>query len=203
MKFPSQSVREGRPYARTVTTTIILSSRRSRQQNHTPTNPTLSRRQKSGDRVSVRQDFFNKIFLHPPPSIPFYELLLFQSLVVLNFVPIMFSSLRQSSLRVMRSTVGAQLNMSTGKTYKHILSEVRGKVGLITLNRPKALNALCDELLEEVIDAGKAFDKDSNIGAIVITGVLLIFIVLHQFGLALFIINVHRFREGICCWRRH
>lgn len=83
----------------------------------------------------------------------------------------MFSSLRQSSLRVMRSTVGAQLNMSTGKTYKHILSEVRGKVGLITLNRPKALNALCDELLEEVIDAGKAFDKDSNIGAIVITGV--------------------------------
>lgn len=171
MKFPSQSVREGRPYARTVTTTIILSSRQSRQENHTPTNPTLSRRQKSGDRVSVRQDFFNKIFLHPPPSILFDELLLLQSLVVLNFVPIMFSSLRQSSLRVMRSTVGAQLNMSTGKTYKHILSEVRGKVGLITLNRPKALNALCDELLEEVIDAGKAFDKDSNIGAIVITGV--------------------------------
>jgi 1,4-dihydroxy-2-naphthoyl-CoA synthase len=57
---------------------------------------------------------------------------------------------------------------STG--YKHILTEVHGKVGLIRLNRPKALNALCNELIDEVLAAGQAFDKNSAIGAIVITG---------------------------------
>ena len=38
--------------------------------------------------------------------------------------------------------------MSTGN-YSYILSEQRGSVGLITLNRPKALNALCDGLIDE------------------------------------------------------
>jgi hypothetical protein len=56
------------------------------------------------------------------------------------------------------------------KEYKMILSEIHGKVGLIRLNRPKALNALCNDLIAEVIDAGKDFDKNSEIGAIVITG---------------------------------
>jgi enoyl-CoA hydratase/carnithine racemase len=41
---------------------------------------------------------------------------------------------------------------------------------LITLNRPKALNALCDGLLDDLIHAARAFDKDNNVGAIVITG---------------------------------
>lgn len=54
--------------------------------------------------------------------------------------------------------------------YENILVETRGKVGLITLNRPKALNALNDALMDEVGAALKAFDADEGIGAIVITG---------------------------------
>jgi enoyl-CoA hydratase len=51
-----------------------------------------------------------------------------------------------------------------------ILVERREKVGLITLNRPKALNALNRQLAEEVLEALKAFDADSRVGAIVIAG---------------------------------
>ncbi|MFX1673378.1 enoyl-CoA hydratase [Paraburkholderia sp. A2WS-5] len=54
--------------------------------------------------------------------------------------------------------------------YENILVETRGKVGLITLNRPKALNALNDALMDEVGAALKAFDADEGVGAIVITG---------------------------------
>ncbi|CAB3790716.1 putative enoyl-CoA hydratase echA8 [Paraburkholderia caffeinitolerans] len=54
--------------------------------------------------------------------------------------------------------------------YENILVETRGKVGLITLNRPKALNALNDALMDELGTALKAFDTDEGIGAIVITG---------------------------------
>ena len=48
--------------------------------------------------------------------------------------------------------------------------ETRGRVGLVTLDRPKALNALCDALMDEVNHATKAFDRAEGIGAIVITG---------------------------------
>ncbi len=54
--------------------------------------------------------------------------------------------------------------------YENILTEIRGKVGLITLNRPKALNALNGPLLSELADALKAFDENDQIGAIVISG---------------------------------
>ncbi|MFP6557850.1 enoyl-CoA hydratase [Paraburkholderia sp. B3] len=54
--------------------------------------------------------------------------------------------------------------------YENILVETRGKVGLITLNRPKALNALNDALMDELGTALKAFDADEGIGVIVITG---------------------------------
>jgi len=54
--------------------------------------------------------------------------------------------------------------------YENILVETRGKVGLITLNRPKALNALNDALMDELGAALKGFDADEGIGAIVITG---------------------------------
>ncbi|MBB2932891.1 enoyl-CoA hydratase [Paraburkholderia silvatlantica] len=54
--------------------------------------------------------------------------------------------------------------------YENILVETRGKVGLITLNRPKALNALNDALMDELGAALKAFDSDEGVGAIVITG---------------------------------
>ncbi len=54
--------------------------------------------------------------------------------------------------------------------YEYILVENRGPVGLITLNRPKALNALCAGL---IVELGQALDKmeaDDAIGAIVLTG---------------------------------
>ncbi|AOJ82469.1 enoyl-CoA hydratase [Burkholderia sp. MSMB617WGS] len=54
--------------------------------------------------------------------------------------------------------------------YENILVETRGRVGLITLNRPKALNALNDALMDELGAALKAFDADEGIGAIVLTG---------------------------------
>jgi len=44
------------------------------------------------------------------------------------------------------------------------------KVGIITLNRPKALNALNDQLMNELGEALKAFDADKNIGCMIITG---------------------------------
>ncbi len=54
--------------------------------------------------------------------------------------------------------------------YTTILTEVHGKVGLIRLNRPKALNALNKTLLSELMTALETFDADPNIGAMVITG---------------------------------
>jgi enoyl-CoA hydratase len=54
--------------------------------------------------------------------------------------------------------------------YENILTETRGKAGLITLNRPKAMNALSPELMRELGHALDAFAADDNIGAIVITG---------------------------------
>jgi len=51
-----------------------------------------------------------------------------------------------------------------------ILTETRGHVGLITLNRPKQLNALNDALMDALGAALKAFDADPAIGCIVLTG---------------------------------
>ena len=55
-------------------------------------------------------------------------------------------------------------------TYETIIVETRGKVGLITLNRPKALNALNSQVMAEVVAAVSGFGADAGIGAIVITG---------------------------------
>ena len=54
--------------------------------------------------------------------------------------------------------------------YENIIVETRGKVGLITLNRPKALNALSDALFDEVGHALDGFEADESIACIVITG---------------------------------
>ena len=51
-----------------------------------------------------------------------------------------------------------------------ILVETHGRVGLIRLNRPQALNALCDTLMEELGAQLLAFDADPAIGAVVLTG---------------------------------
>ena len=55
-------------------------------------------------------------------------------------------------------------------SYKTILTEVDGKVATITLNRPEVLNALNDQLMDELGTALLAFDADDNIGCIIITG---------------------------------
>ena len=55
-------------------------------------------------------------------------------------------------------------------TYQTILLEKRDRVGLITLNRPKALNALCAELIAELEQALNDLESDADIGAIVVTG---------------------------------
>ena len=54
--------------------------------------------------------------------------------------------------------------------YQNILVETRGRVGWITLNRPKALNALNDALMDELGAALLGFDADDGIGVMVITG---------------------------------
>lgn len=54
--------------------------------------------------------------------------------------------------------------------HEFILAETRGKVGLITLNRPKQMNALNAQLMQELAAAMYAFDADEGVGAIVITG---------------------------------
>jgi len=56
------------------------------------------------------------------------------------------------------------------KKRETILVERRERVGLITLNRPKSLNALNRQLAEETLDALKEFDADDRVGAIVIAG---------------------------------
>ncbi|MBL8806921.1 MAG: enoyl-CoA hydratase [Rhodospirillales bacterium] len=54
--------------------------------------------------------------------------------------------------------------------YENILVETKGKVGIVTLNRPKALNALCAALIDELGQALDAFEADDNVGCIVLTG---------------------------------
>jgi enoyl-CoA hydratase len=55
-------------------------------------------------------------------------------------------------------------------TQETIIVETRGRVGIITLNRPKALNALNGQLMNEVVEAAEAFDKSLDIGCILLTG---------------------------------
>ncbi len=55
-------------------------------------------------------------------------------------------------------------------TYKNILTEVRGRIGIITLNRPHALNAVSEGMLKEVSEQMSLFDEDKSIAAIIIKG---------------------------------
>ena len=67
----------------------------------------------------------------------------------------------------------SSFTITAGPAYQHILVDRQGantNVGVITLNRPKALNALCDALMRELNNALDEFEKDKNIAAVVITG---------------------------------
>lgn len=55
-------------------------------------------------------------------------------------------------------------------SYENLLVEKRGAVGVITLHRPQALNALCAALIEELGQALRDFDADAEVGCIVMTG---------------------------------
>lgn len=54
--------------------------------------------------------------------------------------------------------------------YEQIISEVRGRVGIIRLNRPEKLNAWTGQMGEEVLDQVKNWNSDAGIGAILLTG---------------------------------
>ena len=54
--------------------------------------------------------------------------------------------------------------------YETILTEIDDGVGILTLNRPQALNAFSDQLMNDVTDALKKFEADDGVGCIVITG---------------------------------
>ena len=54
--------------------------------------------------------------------------------------------------------------------YETIIVDIQGKVGLVTLNRPEAMNALNSTLIGELNEALDAFEKDERIGCVVITG---------------------------------
>ncbi len=55
-------------------------------------------------------------------------------------------------------------------TYQDIAVETRGRVGVIRLNRPQALNALNKALMAELTQAIEAFDADDKVGCLLITG---------------------------------
>jgi enoyl-CoA hydratase len=55
-------------------------------------------------------------------------------------------------------------------THKYILTRTEGRVGLVQLNRPKAMNALNRGLMQELMAALEAFDADENIGCMVVAG---------------------------------
>jgi enoyl-CoA hydratase len=55
-------------------------------------------------------------------------------------------------------------------TFENIIVETKGRVGLVTLNRPKAMNALSTPLMQELTKALDSFEADPEIGCVVITG---------------------------------
>jgi hypothetical protein len=88
------------------------------------------------------------------------------------------SSAASAATTATTSRAFSSTSATLAKEYEHVLVERRFSednptkcgVGLITLNRPKALNALCDALFDDLIDAASTFDKEDDIGCMVITG---------------------------------
>jgi len=54
--------------------------------------------------------------------------------------------------------------------YENIIVDTQDQVGIITLNRPQALNALCADLIQELAEALDVFEADADVGCIVVTG---------------------------------
>ena len=54
--------------------------------------------------------------------------------------------------------------------YENIIVDTQDQVGIITLNRPQALNALCADLIQELAEALDVLEADADVGCIVVTG---------------------------------
>jgi hypothetical protein len=77
---------------------------------------------------------------------------------------------RKSGLTSVFSSNKRWMSTEAAATYDNILVDTKGAVGIITLNRPKALNALNDALIKDVNTALEKFDNDPKIGCVIITG---------------------------------
>lgn len=81
------------------------------------------------------------------------------------------SSLRSSLRRTSPFLRSARWQHTLKDKYAYIeVEKTEGGVGLIRLNRPKALNALCDDLFKDLVHAGQALDGDDDVGCMVLTG---------------------------------
>lgn len=87
----------------------------------------------------------------------------------LNSVQSNSTSLFSSNYTTTSTTSTNPSDWTTNK-YEYILCEKHDKVALVTLNRPKALNALCNALMNDLNHALLLIDQDNTIGSIVITG---------------------------------
>jgi enoyl-CoA hydratase len=90
-----------------------------------------------------------------------------------RFVSSALSTVRYSSLRSVLTTTKLLTTTATPGKYNFLLVESKGEkknVGFIQLNRPKALNALCDGLMSELNNVLDDFEKDPKIGCVVLTG---------------------------------
>lgn len=78
-----------------------------------------------------------------------------------------------SNVKISNNANQQQQTLVAPPNYEMIKVEKNGTnncVGVITLNRPKALNALCAQLMDELADSLEKLDQDNSVGAIVITG---------------------------------
>ena len=74
------------------------------------------------------------------------------------------------TLRAARTAAAAARRTYIDGAREYVLVEKRGGVGLVTLHRPKALNALSTGLMAEVNEVTQAMDADPEIGCVVLTG---------------------------------
>lgn len=78
--------------------------------------------------------------------------------------------LSRALVRTSRRCPHRSLSTALKDSYEFIIAEKKDAVGLITLNRPSALNALSEGLFADLVHASKAFDKDDEVGCMVLTG---------------------------------
>jgi len=85
-------------------------------------------------------------------------------------LPSLQSSKANHSTSHFRTTRGFHTSAFLLNQYETVLVEKKDKVGIITLNRPKQLNSLNVQLQNDILAALESYDKDKDVGAIIITG---------------------------------